>query len=67
MRALVSLGLTAALTAAAIAGPALAAPGIVAPIDQSVRLSIAGSAYYYHRAAIDPTVLDPGNPVGLAL
>jgi Flp pilus assembly secretin CpaC len=44
MRAVVSLGL-AALAAAVSTAAAAAVPGIVVPIDQSTRLSIAGSAY----------------------
>jgi Flp pilus assembly secretin CpaC len=44
MRAIASFALTA-LATVAIAAPALAAPAVVVPIDQSVRLSIPGSAY----------------------
>jgi hypothetical protein len=61
MRAFVSLAL-AAVSAAALAGSALAAaPSIVVPIDQSTRLSIAGSAYSVlvgSPAVADVTVVD---------
>lgn len=63
MRAFASLGLAAALSAA-IAGSALAAPApgvVVVPIDQSTRLSLAGSAYSVlvgSPAVADVTVID---------
>lgn len=63
MRAFASLGLAAALSAA-VAGSALAAaaPGVVVvPIDQSTRLSLAGSAYSVlvgSPAVADVTVVD---------
>ena len=55
MRAIASFALTA-LATLAVAAPAFAAPAVVVPIDQSTRLTIAGSAYSVVLGS--PTVAD---------